>query len=118
MESKVNHKTCKETGLHNYKARMYDSSIMQFLSIDPLHEFANPYSYVGSNPINFTDPTGEVSWQVWGVTQLSGYAACAILLGTPLFFVGAAGIATLIYLDAMTIYTYHYGNRNNYRAGL
>ena len=47
-----------ETGLHNYRARMYDSSIMNFLSIDPLHEFANPYSYVGSNTVNFIDPTG------------------------------------------------------------
>jgi hypothetical protein len=37
---------------------MYDSAVGRFLSADPMHEFATPYSYVGSSPINAIDPTG------------------------------------------------------------
>ena len=31
----------------------------RFLEVDPKREFHNPYSYVGNNPVNGTDPTGE-----------------------------------------------------------
>jgi RHS repeat-associated protein len=36
-----------EVNLNNYRARMYDPAIGRFLSADPMHEFATPYSYVG-----------------------------------------------------------------------
>lgn len=48
----------EETGLYNYKARMYDSMLMRFYSVDPAEEQASPYAYCANNPIIFTDPTG------------------------------------------------------------
>ena len=42
-------------------ARTYDPLLGIFQQIDPLLEFASPYSYVGGNPVNSTDPTGMSS---------------------------------------------------------
>ncbi|MDY3529820.1 hypothetical protein PG593_08535 [Riemerella anatipestifer] len=48
-----------ETGLYYYGARYYDPRVSIFLNVDPLAEKTfEPYSYVGNNPIMFTDPTG------------------------------------------------------------
>ena len=52
-------------GLMDYNARLYDPSLGRFLSVDPKiadpqgTQSINPYSYVGNNPLNATDPTGE-----------------------------------------------------------
>ena len=74
-----------ETGLHNYRARMYDSFNKRFPvtayprdyrgedgnAVDPLLQFPSPYCYVGNNPVSFIDPTGEyiewlyMGWQLW-----------------------------------------------------
>lgn len=51
------------TGLYYYRARYYSPPHSRFLSEDPL-EFgagdANLYAYTFNNPINLTDPSGEV----------------------------------------------------------
>jgi len=53
-------------GLDDYNARLYDPTLGRFLSVDPLiahpgsTQSINPYSYVENNPLNKTDPTGEV----------------------------------------------------------
>jgi RHS repeat-associated protein len=51
------------TGLHYYRARYYHPALQRFISEDPI-EFAggdtNLYAYVGGNPVNYADPTGEV----------------------------------------------------------
>ncbi len=51
-----------DLGLINMRGRMYDPAIARFLSVDPLSDGSsqglNAYSYVGNNPINFTDPSG------------------------------------------------------------
>lgn len=45
--------------MYYYGARYYDPRISIFVSVDPLAEQTmEPYSYVGNNPIMFTDPTG------------------------------------------------------------
>jgi RHS repeat-associated protein len=54
-----------ETGLNNYRARMYDTDLKRFYSVDPLHQFATPYCYVGNNPVSFTDPTGMAWYRAW-----------------------------------------------------
>ncbi len=48
------------SGLHNFKARMYDSDLMRFYGGDPAEQFTSPYSYVGNNSILYTDPSGEI----------------------------------------------------------
>jgi RHS repeat-associated protein len=49
-----------ELGLYNYHARQYHPALGRFLTPDPAHQFANPYCYVGNNPINAVDPTGDM----------------------------------------------------------
>ena len=48
-------------GFYYYRARFYDPSIGKFIQRDPLGfaDGTNYYEYVGSNPIGFTDPTGQ-----------------------------------------------------------
>ena len=56
-----------ETGLTYMQARYYDPVIGRFLSADPIGyaDQLNLYAYVGSDPINQSDPTGmcpECNW--------------------------------------------------------
>ncbi|OGW26080.1 MAG: hypothetical protein A2X59_10855 [Nitrospirae bacterium GWC2_42_7] len=54
-----------ETGLYNYKARLYDPVIGRFISADSIvsdpfdPQSLNRYSYVLNNPLIYTDPTGH-----------------------------------------------------------
>lgn len=49
-----------ESGLYYLRARYYDPTVGRFVSEDPigLSGGLNMYVYVGSNPVNYTDPTG------------------------------------------------------------
>ena len=47
-----------ETGLHNFRARLYDSTLMRFYQVDPAEQFASPYVYCGNNPISLQDKDG------------------------------------------------------------
>jgi RHS repeat-associated protein len=49
----------RETGLYNYQARIYDTSLRRFISPDPASDFGSPYIYAYNNPLLFVDPTGE-----------------------------------------------------------
>jgi len=47
------------SGLYFMQARFYSADLGWFLSPDPIRSGgANPYEYVGSNPLSYTDPTG------------------------------------------------------------
>lgn len=61
-----------ETGLYNATARFYDPKLRRFLSTDPKLQFASPYIYGNNNPINMTDPSGEVSLWVAIVGDILG----------------------------------------------
>jgi RHS repeat-associated protein len=53
--------------LYHNSLRWYDPKTARWTSADSLDQpgdlqNANPYLYVGSNPVNYTDPTGQVLW--------------------------------------------------------
>ena len=50
------------SGLTYYRARYYDPASRRFTQRDPIgynEGDINLYGYVGNNPVNYTDPTGE-----------------------------------------------------------
>lgn len=48
-----------EVGIHNFRARMYDSELGMFYATDPAREGTSPYGYVSNNPVSLVDPTGR-----------------------------------------------------------
>src|SRR5262249_21211444 len=59
------HEELDSYGLVNMNARLYDPVIGRFLSADTqidspyAMQLLNGYSYVGNNPLSYTDPTGH-----------------------------------------------------------
>ncbi|HEX3361203.1 MAG TPA: RHS repeat-associated core domain-containing protein [Solirubrobacterales bacterium] len=52
--------TSPDTGLIYLRARVYDPSTAQFMSVDPLvAETGESYGFSGQNPVNRGDPTGD-----------------------------------------------------------
>jgi RHS repeat-associated protein len=50
------------SGLQYLRARFYDPSTAQFLTRDPLDGLTRePYAYASDDPLNLTDPSGELS---------------------------------------------------------
>jgi RHS repeat-associated protein len=50
------------TDLVYLRARYYDPATGQFLTTDPAQALTrSPYGYAGGNPLNFTDPSGELA---------------------------------------------------------
>jgi RHS repeat-associated protein len=67
--------TSPDTGLIYMRARVYDPSTAQFLSVDPLLALTGePYSYVGDNPLNVLDPSGQCGIICVGSVVLGGVA--------------------------------------------
>ena len=62
-------------GLYNYRNRFYHSGIGRFLQPDPIGFWGgdvNLYTYVGNDPINWTDPDGLYTWGEWGDIGMGG----------------------------------------------
>ncbi|WP_206919910.1 RHS repeat-associated core domain-containing protein [Alicyclobacillus suci] len=49
-------------GMYYLNARYYSPSTMRFISEDPVGAL-NPYVYTDDNPVNFLDPSGQISWK-------------------------------------------------------
>jgi RHS repeat-associated protein len=57
-----------ETALYYYRARYYAFDIGRFLQTDPIgfYDGLNRYTYCGNNPLNWTDPLGNITVSVGG----------------------------------------------------
>jgi RHS repeat-associated protein len=53
-----------ESGLYYFGARYYDDNLGRFTSVDPISE-EQAYSYVGNNPIMYSDPDGRLKVPSW-----------------------------------------------------
>ena len=82
------------TGLYHYRARAYDADLGRFLQEDPIGFNAgdlNIYRYVGSNPINRTDPSGLLEgMERIGLTAATGAVFTGQQVGTSLTLGGTA----------------------------
>jgi RHS repeat-associated protein len=88
--------TDTETGLQWLRARYYDPTTAQFLTVDPLAAITGArYSYAGCNPITRTDPTGLWSSRTWITIGLVLGGVALIATGVGLFG-GAAAIGAAI----------------------
>ncbi len=82
--------TNADTGLIYLRARVYDPSTAQYLTVDPIDDLTHaPYYYADDNPLDMSDPSGAVA--VAPVLELCAEAPEVCALGA-----AAAGIGSIV----------------------
>lgn len=60
----------EDIGMYYFNARWYDQEIGRFISVDPIKDGANWYTYTKNNPIILIDPTGlKAALEVHGLNS-------------------------------------------------
>jgi RHS repeat-associated protein len=84
-----------ESGLYDFRARLYDVLQGRFVSPDPRHQDDSPYLFSQDNPLVYTDPNGEFAFLIALFAALAEVAeeiAVATAVGAAVGFVG--GVAS------------------------
>jgi RHS repeat-associated protein len=91
-----------ESGVHNYRARLYDSDLGKFYAVDPAGQGWSAFAYAGNNPVIIVDADGKVAWFVpiligAGVSLLSNteHLDAGEWYKNPLKTLGFAGVGAL-----------------------
>jgi RHS repeat-associated protein len=103
--------TNTDTGLIYLRARSYDPTTAQFLTVDPaLQVTGEPYAYAGDSPLNHSDPTGKQWWAPWqwdrveregiGMGLLYSAGATAVASGGSALVPGGQGVAAGLAIGA------------------
>jgi RHS repeat-associated protein len=73
-----------ELGLHNFRARLYDSDLAMFYAMDPAGQTYSPFAYSGNNPVIYVDEDGRFFWAAvyyaWQAYKIYSYASMAYSL--------------------------------------
>jgi RHS repeat-associated protein len=98
--------TDTETGLQWLRARYYDPTTGQFLTVDPLTAATGTrYAYAAGNPITGADPSGMAWWNPasWTATTFDNLALAATAASLALQLTVVAEGATIVGLPAAAV---------------